>query len=89
MNDELDEFSRGAVTLGELVSRIRGLYSAAEISDPDVRTAFETAWIKLDYENELRTEPWAPVGSATEEGLENALLGMSDWIFETASVGHQ
>jgi hypothetical protein len=82
MQVEVDQFDKGAISLGELVSRIRGLYTAAEIQDDDIETAFENAWIRLDHQNELRTEPWFPVDAATEEDLDDAILRMKDWIFE-------
>lgn len=36
MNDEIDGFENGSISLGELVDRIRGLCSAADISNHDL-----------------------------------------------------
>jgi hypothetical protein len=61
MNDELDRLEMDESVLRQVVARIRGLYVAAALRDPDVRTAFETAWVRLDHQHELRTEGWAPI----------------------------
>jgi hypothetical protein len=61
MNDELDRLEMDESVLRQVVARIRGLYVAAALRDPDGRTAFERAWVRLDHQHELRTEDWAPI----------------------------
>jgi hypothetical protein len=82
MSIEIENFEDGSMPLGDLVSHLRGIYAAASIRDDDIETSFENAWVKLDHQNELRTEPWFPEGEAKQEDLDGALLQMKDWIYE-------
>jgi hypothetical protein len=37
-------------------------------------------WSSIDAEHELRTEPWAPAGSASDEALDQALDTLTEWV---------
>jgi hypothetical protein len=73
MLQAIEGFEAGTLGLGKLVDDLRGLYVEADPHDADVRFGFETFWSAIDGENELRSEPWAPSGSSTDQSLRNAL----------------
>jgi hypothetical protein len=66
--------------LGALVEGLRGLYVEADPHDAGIRDQFEAMWSTLDAEYELRMEPWAPAGSASDEALGVAVSAFSEWI---------
>ncbi len=82
MLDDLDAFERTGDDLGRLVTNLMGLVRAADIHDEQVRSGFYDQWVKLDMEHELRTEPWAPVGSASDDRLAAGLRGVRGWVEE-------
>ena len=67
------------LVVGQLVADLRGLYVEADPHDPRIRAEFEEHWSVLDGENELRTEPWAPVGAASDERLAGAIASFRSW----------
>ena len=77
---EVTNCESGQLSLAQLVADLRGLYVAADPHDPDLRSDFETVWSRIDAEHELRTESWAPPGSAIEENLTAALQQFRDWV---------
>jgi hypothetical protein len=80
MVTEVERCESGDLPLGELVADLRGLYVEADPHDPALRSDFEAAWGRIKGQHELRTEPWAPVGSAREENLLAALSGYREWV---------
>ena len=80
MLDRIVDFNLGNVDLKTLVSDLRGLYVEADPHDPTIRSEFEQMWGEIDMEMELRTEPWAPPGSASDERLSRGLEAFSDWV---------
>jgi hypothetical protein len=58
MLDRVHEYERGRLGLAKLVDDLRGLYVEADPQDSGVRDDFESKWIRLDHQNELRTATW-------------------------------
>src|SRR5947209_187360 len=86
MLQRLDDFDAGRVGLGQLVSDLRGLFVAADSHDPRVRSEFEALWGFIDGEHELRTQPWAPPGSASDENLAASLRDLRQWVEQVVLV---
>ena len=80
MIDRLDSYESGEIDLAKLVEDLRGLFEAADIHDRQLRDEFELNWIRVDSELELRTEPWAPPGSASDASLREALASFRTWV---------
>lgn len=80
MLEEADAYRSGRITLAKLIDDLRGLYVEADPHDPATRADFEGYWSALDYEHELRTEPWAPPGAASDERLNDALVRFTTWV---------
>ena len=80
MLERVDDFRAGRVPLGQLVSDLRGLFVEADPHDASIRSDFESAWAPIDMVLELRTEAWAPAGSASDEALEHGLDGFATWV---------
>ena len=77
---EIDSFDRTKIHLGRLVTNLMGLVRAADIHDEQTRSDFYCRWVKLDMENELRTEPWAPPNSASDNNLAAGLRDIHSWV---------
>jgi hypothetical protein len=60
----VNDFRAGGLSLGQLVSDVRGYFVEADPHGSTTRSDFELMWSPLDGEDELRTEPWAPPGAA-------------------------
>ena len=80
MLDRVEDQRAGRITLGTLVTDVRGLFVEADPHDSQLREDFETYWSPIDAEYELRTEPWAPRGAASEEQLKAALDRFVRWV---------
>jgi hypothetical protein len=80
MLDRIHEYGKGRLDLGNLVDDLRGLYVEADPHDARIRDEFESKWVRLDHENELRTEAWAPHGAANDVVLVQYLGGFHDWV---------
>jgi hypothetical protein len=80
MRDVLNRFDDDGLELNVLVSTLRGLYETAEFQDAKVRMEFESAWVTVDYENELRTETWAQSNSSAPGSLASAIAEMRHWV---------
>ena len=80
MLDRVHEYEQGRLGLGKLVDDLRGLYVEADPHDSHVRDEFESKWVRLDHENELQTETWAPSGAASNVRLAQHLRGFNDWV---------
>jgi hypothetical protein len=80
MLDRIVLYRAGDIDLRQLVSDLRGLVIEADPHDPAVRDSFEAQWVRLDGEQELQTEPWAPAGAASEADLTRYLDGLQDWV---------
>jgi hypothetical protein len=79
MIESIDAYRAGDRDLRKLVSDLQGLLGAADLHD----TALVQAWwdheAEIDMELELRTEGWAPPGSASDENLDPALTDFQTW----------
>ena len=76
----VSRYRSGELALGKLVSDLRGLYVEADPHYGTVRDAFEAAWSTIDAEHELRTEAWAPKGSASDANLGQSLDVFTAWV---------
>jgi len=65
-----------------IVQDLRGLYIEADSHDAGVRDQFEVMWSPIDAQDELRTEPWDPLGSASNETLTQALDAFAEWVID-------
>jgi hypothetical protein len=79
MLDQISDYKAGRLVLGGLLERLRGLYVEADPHDAAVRDQFELMWSAIDAQHELRTEPWAPAGSASETTLTRRLDAFAEW----------
>ena len=73
MIEAVDSLEPGDASLGRLVADLRGLVVEADPHDAQIRSEFEQHWTAIEGQHELRTEPWAPAGSASDERLADAL----------------
>ena len=80
MLDQISDYRAGRSHLGVLLERLRGLYVEADPRDAVIRDQFEVMWSPIDAQHELRTEPWAPAGSASDEVLGRALDTFTEWV---------
>src|SRR5580658_4541085 len=80
MLDLIGTHRAGRLDLGALVEGLRGLYTEADPHDAGSRDQFEAMWSPLDAEYELRTEPWAPARSASDDALGVALSALTVWV---------
>ena len=77
---QIGEYRAGRLRLGALIGGLRGLFVEADPHDAAIREQFEDMWSPIDAEHELRTEPWAPAGSASDEALDQALDTFTEWV---------
>lgn len=80
MQDQVRQFRRGSLPVDRLAENLRGLFEAADLKSAEVRGDFESLWARVDAESELRTEPWAPVGQASDAALNDALDAVMSWV---------
>jgi hypothetical protein len=73
-------FERREVDLTRLVAALRVEYVEADPHDARIRDEFESKWVRIDGENELRTESWAPKGAANDSHLREALNLFCEWV---------
>ena len=77
--ERLDDYESGEVGLRKLLADLRGLLDAADLHDQRVINEFRSYFAPLEGEYELRTEPWAPDGLASDERLDEALRDLRGW----------
>jgi hypothetical protein len=77
--DQLDAYDTGELALGQLISNLQGLLGAADIHDQGLIEQFWDHLTPIDGEHELRTEPWAPPGTASDQRLTQALTDFRAW----------
>ena len=80
MLDQVAAFRRDELDLTHLVAGLRTEYVEADPHDAEVRTEFESMWVAIDGENELRTESWAPTVAASDDRLSEALDAFCSWV---------
>ena len=81
---EIDRFATGGISRSKLVENSRGLFEAADISDNETSMAFESAWVAVDAQADLRTEPWRRPEWISEQALNDALSDMRRWATEVS-----
>lgn len=77
MASQIESFEHQELSLQGLCSNLRGLWAASSQKNNE---EFEDLFAQLDMELELRTEPWAPPGSPSDERLNSGLLNFRNWI---------
>jgi hypothetical protein len=87
MRDQIDAWRRGEIALPTLSENLFGLLKASEMDASPVGEEFYSRWADLDSEVELRTEPWAPPGLASDERLEATLTSLLDLINQVLTDG--
>ena len=80
MIDFVSEYRAGVLGLGDLVDGLRGLFVEADPHDAVTRDDFESRWSSIDYEHDLRTQPWAPLGVASDATLAAILEEFCSWV---------
>ena len=79
MIEEIKRFRDGEIELRKLVQDLQGLMGGADLHDGDLIDEFWNHEAPIDMELELRTEQWAPEGSASDARLEQALTEFAEW----------
>lgn len=80
MIDEIASYRMGGIDLRTLVQRLQGLMGASDLHDGNLIDEFWSRQAPIDMELELRTEPWAPPGSASDIALQTALDDFVTWV---------
>jgi hypothetical protein len=80
MLERLDAHEGGSIDLGRLVVDLQGLMGAADLHDQHLVDEFWNFCAPIDMELELRTESWAPAGSASDEQLSAAMRDYRLWV---------
>ena len=80
MLDEIDSFRAGGIDLASLASNLKGLLGASDLHGIGLDRDFWDHFQEIDMELELRTEPWAPEGSSSDERLDRGLTLFREWV---------
>jgi len=80
MTESVDAYRVGRLGLRKLVNDLQGLMAAADLHDQALINEFWNHEAPIDMELELRTEDWAPPGSASDEALYKALADFRSWV---------
>ena len=80
MTEPLDQYEAGDIDLRKLASDLKGLLGASDLHDHALIDEFWNHFVEIDMELELRTEGWAPPGSASDERLREALGSYRQWV---------
>ena len=79
MLERVDNLRTERLDLTKLVSDLWGRFVEADPDSPVVRGDFKSMWSPIESEYELRSEPLAPPGLASDEHLNLALDNFSSW----------
>jgi hypothetical protein len=79
MLEQVDAYDAGDVTLAQLVTNLQGLLGATDLRDDALVREFWNHEAPIDMELELRTENWAPPGSANDDNLRGAIADYRVW----------
>jgi hypothetical protein len=82
MTESVDAYRAGRLGLRKLVNDLQGLMPGADLHDQALINEFWNHEAPIDMEFELRTEDWAPLGSASDEALDKALADFRSWVAE-------
>ncbi|MEV7012637.1 hypothetical protein [Streptosporangium sp. NPDC051022] len=85
MVEHLDLYASSQTSLPKLVEDLRGLFEASDPRELGIRDSFQWLWAELDMENDLRTEPWAPAGSADDVRLAEVIDALRSWATRVAT----
>jgi hypothetical protein len=80
MLERIDAFEAGTFGLTKLASDLRGLLAASDLHDTNLISEFWDHFQRIDMEDELRTERWAPPEAASDEVLNVALNDYRRWV---------
>jgi len=80
MLDEVSRYRSGDLEIRALVQNLQGLMGAADFHAERLRDEFWNVEAEISMEMELRTEAWAPTGSASDERLEDGLTAFVAWV---------
>lgn len=83
------------MSLERLLENLWGLFEAAEVREPDLRSAFEDLYLRLTAADDAR-QSWMPPGLGSDSDVEQALDALYEWAGEfghadderPASKGH-
>jgi hypothetical protein len=79
MIESIDAYRAGQFDLRKLVVDLQGLLGAVELHDDHLVREWWNHEAPIDMELELRTEAWAPEGSASDQALDRALSDFQTW----------
>jgi hypothetical protein len=82
MIESVDAYRAGHFDLRKLVVDLQGLLGAADLHDAHLVNEWWDHEAPIDMELELRTEAWAPEGSASDEALDRAMSDFETWARE-------
>jgi hypothetical protein len=77
---EVDAYLTDEIPLEGLADNLRGLVAASDLRDVKLEREWWEHFNPIDMELELRTEAWAPAGSASDEHLSEALARFRRWV---------
>ena len=80
MLEALDQYEADEISLTTLTWQLKGLMGASDLHGDELRDGFWLHFAPIDGELELRTESWAPAGSASDEDLAEALTTFRLWV---------
>lgn len=80
MLDRIHEYEQGRLHLGKLVDDLRGPHVEADPHDSRVRDGFESKWVHLDHQNELRDSTWAASEVSDDVQLAQRLEAFHGWV---------
>lgn len=87
MLQQIDSWEQDRIELPVLTKNLYGLLKASEMDASPVGEGFYDRWAELDGETELRTEPWAPPGAASDERLAEIIAGLREYVRNVVAGG--
>jgi hypothetical protein len=89
MIEEVDAYLGGEIPLEKLAVNLRGLVAASDLKAVKLEREWWEHFNPIDMELELRTEAWAPAGSASDEHLSEALATFRAWVLQVLSTASE
>jgi hypothetical protein len=79
MQSQVRQFRGGELAVDLLAKNLYDISQAPDFATSALWEQFYDLWLPIDGEAELRTEPWAPPGLASDKTLNRALDAFVRW----------